>query len=156
MMLIPSWVWWALMIATALAGVFGIGMVKVGALKSGTRREKIATFALLGCLAACGALYFFHRKVVVCTETGGQVHAERQVELGGSGDGTLVVNHTSHELRIITFWYGGFSVPSDPTPVPPGASVVSGEDVDNIGPTNEPPSSVMSSMKIDSRTWLTW
>jgi hypothetical protein len=155
-MLIPTWVWWALMIVTALAGVLGIGMVKVGGM-NGTRRERIVTIAMLACLGLCLALYFFHRKVIVCTERGGSVHAERQIEVGASGDGTLVVNHTSQTLQLVTYFYGALSMgPSDPKPVPPGASVATDDDITNIGPGHQPPGSVMSSMKFDSRTWLTW
>lgn len=153
-MLIPTWLYWVLLVVTGLAGLFGIGALKAGSWSTYTPKERAVTVALLSGLLLCAGIYFKHRDVIVCTESGGSVDTERKIELPGSG-GTLVVNRSQHTLQIVTVWYGmgGYG---DPTPVPPGASVATSDDVDNIGPGNPPPSQIRSSTSIDTRTWLTW
>lgn len=154
-MLISKTIWWVLLILSGLAGFFGIACLKATSWSVMSPREKRITGALLSGLALCAMFYFMHRDVITCSEEGGSVHAERQVEILTSHDGTLIVNRTSQTLQIVTVWYGmgGYG---DPTPVPPGKSVSWDDEVDNIGPSNPPPSQIRSETSIDSRCWLTW
>jgi hypothetical protein len=157
-MLVSKTVWWILVFVCGAGALGCMGWFKAISDDRG-RRQWLAGLAALGAIALTLFVYFAHGDVIVVTERGGSVRAERQIDLGASSDETIVRNGSSHDLRVVEREYGaGIGFGTDPIRIAPGAEVKVHGEIQYLGPTNPPPSSITVDSKLPFayRQWLTW
>lgn len=135
----------------------------------------IATGVLVGAAASLWWLHCNHVEMIVVTESGSALHADRFVQLGAPPaalpidrtstresffDGDVwIFNKSQHTLRLENTDYGTLGIPSFHLPheISPGTMGHTSR-VDYIGPEDVPPSTITVSQTevTATRTWLTW
>lgn len=116
-------------------------------------------------------MWFKTTDIIIVRDDGSSLSGTRRVQVFGSidsplapgneaysSDPTWIINESSRAVQVKTHNYGrtlGFG--SKPTLIPPHTAAAFHR-IDHIGPSDPPPSTVMSSTKLgmEWRYWLTW
>src|SRR5512146_1925034 len=104
-MLVSKTVWWILVLVCGAVALGAIGWFKAIREDRG-KQQWLAGAGALGAIALTLFVFFSHGDVIVVTERGGFVQAERKIHIGASSDETIVRNGSTHELRVEERQYG--------------------------------------------------